>query len=99
MGRSLASQRFAQPQGVMVRQLDDESILLDLETGHYYGLDDVGTRLYEILVTSPSLEAAHAQALEEFEVTAEVLQADLSALASRLVEEGLLEEHDVTATP
>jgi hypothetical protein len=78
----------------MLRELDGESVLLNLDNGRYYGLDEVGTRLYELLTTSPSVEAALTAALEEYEVGEGALRSDVSALIARLVDEGLLEIAD-----
>ncbi len=78
----------------MLRELDGESVLLNLDNGRYYGLDEVGTRLYELLTTSSSVEAALTAALEEYEVGEGALRGDVSALIARLVDEGLLEIAD-----
>ncbi|MBN1400973.1 MAG: PqqD family peptide modification chaperone, partial [Anaerolineae bacterium] len=36
--------------GTLFRELDGEAVLLNLESGHYYGLDEVGTRILSLLV-------------------------------------------------
>ena len=95
MDQSLFARKASQPEDVMLRQLDDESVLLNLDTGQYYGLDDVGTYLYGLIVEASTLEAALETALGEYDVAAETLRGDISALVTRLVEEGLLEIHDV----
>jgi len=83
-----------QPADVMLRELDGESVLLNLDNGRYYGLDGVGTRLYELLTTSATVEAALEAALAEYEVVADTLRGDLAALIVRLVDEGLIEIAD-----
>ena len=83
----------------MLRELDGESVLLNLDNGRYYGLDEVGTRLYELLTTSASVEAALTAALEEYEVGEGTLRADLAALIARLVDEGLIEIADADPGP
>jgi hypothetical protein len=83
----------------MLRELDGESVLLNLDNGRYYGLDEVGTRLYELLTSSASVEAALAAALDEYEVGEETLRGDLQTLIARLVDEGLLEIADGDAAP
>jgi hypothetical protein len=86
-----------QPRSVMLRKLDDESVLLNLDSGRYYGLDEVGTHLYELLTSSHSLEAALKLALDEYDVDEVTLRADTAALLARLVEEGLIEICDADA--
>lgn len=79
------------PDHVVMRELEGEAILLNLETERYFGLDEVGTRMWTELVASPSVEGA-CEALErEFEVEPAVLRRDLEALVAQLVDSGLLE--------
>jgi hypothetical protein len=75
---------------VLVRHLDGESVLLNLETEKYFGLDTTGTRMWELLTSSPSVDAAYARLLEEFEVDPKLLRTHLTELLSRLLEYGLL---------
>ena len=84
------SQRVVVPPHVLVRQLDGESVLLNLETEIYYGLDATGTRMWELLTSSPSLETACGILAHEFEVDPEILRNHLSELVGQLVEKGLL---------
>jgi hypothetical protein len=78
----------------MLRELDGESVLLNLDNGRYYGLDEVGTRLYALLTAAETAEAALAAALAEYEVDEATLRADITALVERLVDEGLIEHAD-----
>jgi hypothetical protein len=41
------SQHVSVPDDVLMRELDGESIILDLATKNYYGLDDVGARMWQ----------------------------------------------------
>ena len=83
--------RAVVPGHVLVRHLDGESVLLNLETERYFGLDATGTRMWQLVTTSPNLDAAYGILLEEYEVTPEVLRSDLAELMIRLVENGLVQ--------
>jgi hypothetical protein len=72
------------------REVNGEAVLLQLDEGTYYGLDDVGTRLWQLMQTHNRLQDVFDAALAEFEVTADVLQRDLLNLAQQLVERRLL---------
>ena len=86
------AQRVVAPESVMIRTFDDgESVLLHLETEHYFGLNAVGSRMWELLTSSESIEAAYAALLDEYEVEPENLQKDLEELVSQLVDSKLLE--------
>ena len=87
------SARVRKPEDVLVRQLGAESVLLNLNSESYFGLDEVGTRMWEVLTGETSLEAAYDNLSEEFEVPAEQLRGDLSSLVVALVDAGLLEIH------
>jgi hypothetical protein len=79
------------PAHVMVRFLDNESVFLNLETERYFGLDQTGTRMWQVITSSSNIEAAYQQLLSEFEVEPETLRSDLSGLLEKLVENNLLQ--------
>jgi hypothetical protein len=83
------------PDGVLVRELQGESVLLNLNTESYFGLDDVGTRMWAALAGSPSVQAAYEMLLAEYEVDAARLRADLHGFIEKLKEMGLIELSDV----
>jgi hypothetical protein len=93
--------RVTVPEHVLVRFLDKESVLLNIETERYFGLDETGTRMWQLATTSPKIEIAFQQLLDEYDVDAERLRANLTELLHRLVENGLLEvvPFDVGTTP
>jgi len=84
------SDRTAVPQHVLVRILDRESVLLNLDTEVYFGLDETGTRMWQLVTTSPNIDAAYQELLAEFDVEPELLRTNLTELLVRLVENGLL---------
>ena len=85
------NERARRPDEVLLRLLGRESVLLNLATESYFGLDEVGTRMLEVLTSSGRIEDAYATLLEEFEVPPERLRADLEAFVARLADAGLIE--------
>ncbi len=85
------SDRADAPAHVLVRLLDRESVLLNLETERYFGLDETGTRMWQLATTSPNIEAAYREMLAEYDVEPELLRNHLSELLGQLVEHGLLQ--------
>lgn len=83
--------RAATPAHVLVRYLDKESVLLNLETEQYFGLDETGTRMWQLMTVSPCIDSAYQELLDEFDVEPELLRANLTDLLSRLMESGLLQ--------
>ena len=85
---------------VVVRDLAGESVLLNLSTGTYFGLDAVGTRLWHLIAEHGSTTLVLKILLTEYEVDATRLQKDLDALIEQLLAKRLLTtdaEHTSTA--
>lgn len=83
--------RAVVPPHVLIRHLDGESVLLNLESERYFGLDAVGTRMWELVTAEPSVGNAFEKLLAEFDVEPEALRTHLTELLSGLVENGLLQ--------
>lgn len=75
---------------VLMRELDDESVLLHLDREVYFGLDDVGTRMWTALVSADSIQAAWEVLLSEFDVEPDVLRQDLDEFLAQMIEQDLL---------
>ena len=56
------------PDDVLVSQLDGESVLLKLKSECYFGLDEIGTRIWDLLLSSDSIQHAYETVLSEFDV-------------------------------
>jgi hypothetical protein len=84
------SDRVTVPDDVLISRLQEESVILNLDSERYYGLDDVGTRFLSVLTTSDSIETAYEQLRSEYNVDPQVLRADLLALIENLINQGLL---------
>ena len=85
------SDRVVVPSHVLVRHLDGESVLLNLETERYFGLDAMGTRMWQAVTVAPNIDEAYQELLLEFDVEPELLRSNLTELLGRLLDNGLLE--------
>jgi len=74
---------------VVFRELEGEMVLLNLETGIYFGLDPVGTRIWTLLREHESLQQVFEVLLQEYDVPEPVLKADLLRLAREFSSHGL----------
>ena len=83
-------QRIRAAQAVLVKPLNDEAVLLHLDTEQYFGLDEVALRMWTLLNTLPSVGAAYAALLEEYDVEPQVLRLDLERVVDELLEYRLL---------
>ena len=78
------------PQEVMAREVGDETVILDLANGTYYGLDPVGARIWQLMAEGQSLMQVCEVMLAEYEVTRENIERDVLALVQTLMERQLV---------
>ncbi|MBK7781190.1 MAG: PqqD family protein [Ardenticatenia bacterium] len=90
MAPSIFEQRVVIPPSVIFRELDGESVLLSFDSERYYGLDVVGTRIWQTLAEAETVRAAFDRLLQEFDVEPDLLQRDIEALMRELSAQGLV---------
>lgn len=78
------------PDDVIFRDLDGEAIILNLASGIYFGLDEVGTRVWMLLTESSSLRRVIDVMTGEYDVESSELERDVRELISRLSDKGLV---------
>ena len=78
------SDRAAVPTHVLGRLLDQESVLLNLETEQYFGLDESGTCMWQLVTNSPNIDTAYRGLLAEYDVQPEMHRENLTELLGHL---------------
>ena len=81
---------FRIPDEVIFRELDGEAVVLNLDTGIYFGLDAVCTRIWRLIEERKPLKAVLDTLIDEYEAPPDRLQRDLLAFVERLDNKGLL---------
>jgi PqqD family protein of HPr-rel-A system len=76
--------------GLTAAHLGDEAVLLDTNSGRYYGLNELGARIFELAKTSTSVRQIMDALLQEYKVEAERLEADLLAFLGEMEERKLI---------
>jgi predicted component of type VI protein secretion system len=79
------------PPDVLFREVEGEAVLLNTTTGKYFGLDQVGTRMWTLLAQHGRVEPAYQALVEEYDVAPEQLRKDLLDLVGKLVAHGLVQ--------
>ena len=79
---------------VLSQEVSGETVLLDLSSEQYFGLDRVGTRFWQLLDGRRSLGEVIDSMLEEYDVSQEQLHSDVFALLEALQAAHLIEVHD-----
>jgi len=75
---------------VFAQEVDGEMVLLDMESENYFGLDEVGTAIWQAMQEKETLKEVFDLLLEQYEVEEEVLERDLSDFLGKLLESGLV---------
>ena len=85
------SKKVILPEHVVLYIIEGEAVILNIESERHFGLEEVGTRMWEVLSTSETIEKGFAQLRDEYNVEPEVLRADLQELLERMMEYNLIE--------
>jgi Coenzyme PQQ synthesis protein D (PqqD) len=75
---------------VISQEVSGETVLLDLESENYFGLDEVGTRIWQLIKETNDLQIIFNTLLDEYEVKEDRLQQDLDVLLSEISGLGLV---------
>ena len=81
--------RIVKSEDALFRELSTEAVLLNLKTGVYYGLNQVGTRAWQLLMEHGALAPVLDIMLDEYEVDRTLLEQDLLDLGRQLHDAGL----------
>ncbi len=84
---------------VVYRELSGESVLLNLNSGVYFGLDEVGTRMWYLLAEHGSTDKVITAMLDEYEVEEGQIRSDLDKLIEQLSEKGLVKTDAAETSP
>lgn len=79
------------PQHVVYRSLATETVMLNVQTGKYYGLNHTAGRMLDALEAQPNIDAVVAVLADELDAPPETLRADFLRLCLDLADKGLLE--------
>ncbi len=92
--------RISIAQDVVARDLAGEAMILDLETGTYFGLNEAGTRVWHMLEERATTEEIIAALLEEYDVEESRLRREVEDLVATLSAKGLVRiESEADTTP
>jgi hypothetical protein len=89
--RPLLAARVRLPQHVVHRSFVAETVVLNLSTGKYHGLNPTAGKMLEALAAAPTAGAAVPELAREYGVEPAKVESDLIALCQGLLERGLIE--------
>ena len=86
----LETQKITISEEALSQEVNGETVILDLKSESYFGLDEVGTRVWQLLQEHEDVQKVFEAMLEEFDVDANTLASDMKNLINDLIEKGLI---------
>jgi len=78
------------PESTAAREIDTETVILNLESGIYFGIDEVGTCIWRVIAAGGSLADAERAILDEYDVEPARLESDLLRFVQDLADRMLV---------
>lgn len=75
---------------LLYSKIGDEIVLLTIESGKYFKVDAVGSRIWEIIKESTSIQILLNQLVEEYDVSFEECQKDVLSFIEKLQQDNLI---------
>ncbi len=75
---------------VISQEVSGETVLLDLASENYFGLDEVGTRIWQLIQENGDLEFIVKTLLDEYDVAEDTLKSDVDKLLTEISDLGLI---------
>lgn len=84
------TKRLTIPETIFAQEIEGEVVLLDMGSENYFGLDVIGSEIWNLLKEGKTLQEIYDILLERYEVMPEKLKEDLEEFVSKLLESGLV---------
>lgn len=81
---------FTRSPDVLFQEVGGEAVLLDLASETYFGLNPVGTRIWQLIGEGSALQAIRDTLVAEYDAPPEQIESDLLMLAAQLCDAGLV---------
>lgn len=85
------SLRVRVPENVVYREFPEQSVVLNLERGHYHGLNRSGSVMFALLASGETLAAVAQTVSKRYRLSPAQAEEDVSRLCVSLLERGLVE--------
>lgn len=82
------------PESVLSRELEGETVILNLDTGIYFGLNQMGTAMWTLVRDRGSVREAYGALLSEYDVAPSALEADLLGFVDAMLAKGLVRREE-----
>ena len=80
------------PDYVLFTEIDGETVLLNIQTGYYYAMNEVSTMIWQGIKNGQSRAAIQFRLRETYAVDSDQLQQDMDEFLAALTEHALVQE-------
>ncbi len=91
MGSVSLQNTFTLGKDTVFRDLDGEAVILHLGSGTYFGMNAVGTRIWQLIERHGRLDAVLDELCQEYDASRDELRQDLLELVTRLADARLVD--------
>ncbi len=83
-------ERFIQNKAIVQSKIGEEVVMLDMDSGFYFGLNSVASVIWGLLANEISFEALINQLMAQFDVERSLCEADTKELLEQMVEKNII---------
>ena len=87
----MVKQQYRMPEEVIMREVGEDTLLLNTQTHQYYTLNLIGTKILKLLTDTPSVDNVVEHIHTEYEASKEQIRNDIEGLIVELQKHKLLE--------
>jgi hypothetical protein len=91
MSKNLDNILFQRKKDLLSSRMDQETVMMHPESGKYFSLNPVATRIWELLITPHTLDDIVKILLDEFEVEPQICKNETKEFIEKLLEKDILE--------
>jgi hypothetical protein len=82
---------ISRQKGIVFNKLDDEIVMMSIKNGEYYGLDNIGSRIWEIIENPVSVRQIIDILKDEYEVAGDQCKIDVNEFLDLLLKKNLIQ--------
>lgn len=75
---------------IVFSRIEDETVMMSIETGHYYGVSQVGQHIWEMLESPCRMSDICRALVEKFDVTPDQCEREVFAFVEEMHDNGLV---------
>jgi len=90
----IAEKKFSRNPDIIDSEIDDEIVMMDVERGNYFGLNVVGSSIWQSLEELQTVESLVDIIIEEYDVSREKCKKDITPFIEQMLKSKLLVEAD-----